>query len=91
MPTLTATTLSRNFSTYLNQVRYQGASFDVQRGTEIVARLVPPAPSKGYPVDKLSALLASLPSLDDEELAVFGQDITQAKSQLAPADDPWVF
>lgn len=89
MTTLTATTLARNFSTYLNQVRYQGASFDVQRGTEIVARLVPSGPVRGYPIDMLPALLASLPTLGDDELAAFAQDVAQARAQLTPADDAW--
>ena len=53
MTTLTATALARNFSAYLNQVCYQGASFEIKRGTEIVARLMPTAPVAGYPLEKL--------------------------------------
>ena len=89
MTTLTATVLARNFSTYLNQVCYQGASFEIQRGAEIVARLMPPAPISGYPVDKLASLFADLPALSDEDAADFQRDIEKANAQLTPGTDSW--
>jgi hypothetical protein len=34
---ITATELARNLSDVLNQVRYQGMSFDIKRGAELIA------------------------------------------------------
>lgn len=89
MTTLTATVLARNFSTYLNQVCYQGASFEIQRGAEVVARLTPPAPTGGYPLEKLASLLCNLPALSDDEAAEFLRDIENAETQLVTHPDAW--
>jgi hypothetical protein len=87
--TLTATHLSRNFSEYLNQVRYQGASFDIQRGVEVVARLCPATSVAGYPIDQLSALFAALPQLDESEAQAMLDDIHTATHALRSESDPW--
>lgn len=89
MTTLTATALARNFSDYLNQVCYQGASFEIQRGAEIVARLTPPAPVGGYPLERLASLLADLPALSEDEAAEFLRDIDDAEAQLVTQADAW--
>ncbi|MDP2834253.1 MAG: hypothetical protein Q8Q28_13360 [Pseudomonadota bacterium] len=86
--TLTATTLARNFSEYLNQVRYQGAEFDIRRGNEIIARLCPPRPSAGYPVERLAGLYAGLPTLADDADA-FLEDLREAERHLAMERDAW--
>lgn len=89
MTTLTATALARNFSAYLNQVCYQGASFEIQRGAEVVARLTPPAPVGGYPLERLAALLVNLPPLDDDEADAFRRDIDAANAQLTAGSEAW--
>lgn len=86
---LTATTLARNLSEYLNQVRYRGASFDIQRGADVVARLGPVAPAAGYPVGRLGELLAALPRLGEGEAGAMLDDIHAATGQLAPEGDAW--
>lgn len=83
---LTATHLARNFSEYLNQVRYQGASFDIERNSEIVARIGPPAPSGGYPIERLGDLLAGLPEVDSE---AFLRDIHEAIDGLHGETETW--
>ena len=88
--TLTATNLARNFSEYLNQVRYQGASFDIQRGVEVVARLCPATSAAGYPIDQLSALFAALPQLDESDARAMLDDIHAATDALSPESDAWV-
>lgn len=87
--TLTATTLARNFSEYLNQVRYQGASFDIQRGVEVVARLCPVSSAAGYPIDQLAALFAALPSLDEADTQALLEDIHAATGNLTAEKDAW--
>lgn len=89
MTTLTATALARNFSDYLNQVCYQGASFEIRRGVDIVARLTPPLPVGGYPLERLAGLLTDLPALSDAEAADFLRDIANADGQLVTPADSW--
>jgi hypothetical protein len=89
MPTLTATTLARNFSDYLNQVRYQGATFDIQRGSDIVARLSPASRVAGYPLSRLGELYAALPELDEAEADALLADIHGATDALLPEADAW--
>ena len=57
---ITATDAARRFSEFLNQVRYQGVEFDIVRGKEVVARLVPAAPPGGVALDRLDELARSL-------------------------------
>jgi len=85
---LTATTLARNFSDYLNRVRYQGASFDITRGSEIIARIGPPEPAIGYPIEHLSNLLDGLPPLA-EDAENFLQDLHSAVDYLDKETDAW--
>lgn len=86
---LTATTLARNLSEYLNQVRYRGASFDIQRGADVIARLGPVGPAAGYPVGHLGELIAALPRLDEDDAGAMLDDIHAAASQLTVEADAW--
>ena len=56
---ISATTLARNFSEFLNRVRYQGVTLDVTRGSDVIACISPPSPAGGYPIAKLDSLFAS--------------------------------
>ena len=58
---ITATDAARRFSDVLNQVRYQGARFDIVRGKEVVARLVPAAPRSVSTWIALTSLSARCP------------------------------
>jgi hypothetical protein len=55
-----------------------------------VAELVP-APPAGRRLAELPGVLASLPSLGDEEAERFGEDIDRARSLSGTEnpDDPW--
>lgn len=79
---ITATDVVRNFSDVLNQVRYQSAEFEIVRGREIVARLLPPAPAGGVPLDRLSDLLQKLPHLGDREADAFARDIERGLGRV---------
>jgi len=86
---ISATQAARNFSSVLSQVRYQGAEFDVLRGKEIVARIVPAAPSGGVPLDQLNALVASLPRLGPKEADAFARDIERGLARMRPDTIEW--
>jgi antitoxin (DNA-binding transcriptional repressor) of toxin-antitoxin stability system len=66
---------------------YRGESFVLTRGGKVVAELVP-APPAGRRLAELPGVLASLPSLGDEEAERFGEDIDPLSGTENP-DDPW--
>jgi antitoxin (DNA-binding transcriptional repressor) of toxin-antitoxin stability system len=87
--TITATDAARTFSDVLNQVRYQSAEFDIVRGKEVIARLVPAAPPGGVPLDRLDELVRSLPRLGAGEAELFARDIARGLARLAPDTAAW--
>jgi antitoxin (DNA-binding transcriptional repressor) of toxin-antitoxin stability system len=87
---ITATDAARRFSEVLNQVRYQGAEFDIVRGKEVVARLVPAAPPGGVPLDRLDELVALLPRLGPRgEAELFARDIGRGLVRMRPDVVEW--
>lgn len=87
--TITATAFSRNFSDLLNQVRYQGMSFEIKRGADVVARITPPGATAGFPIAELDSLLAGLPALAADEADAFLADVRDGRGQLVNGDDAW--
>jgi hypothetical protein len=87
--TVTATEVVRNFSDILNQVRYQSAEFDIVRGREVVARLLPPAPAEGVPLDQLGELLQALPRLGSREADAMARDIDRGLARMRTDAIEW--
>ena len=87
--TITATDAARRFSDVLNQVRYQSMEFDIVRGKEVVARLVPAAPLGGIALDRLDGLVRSLPRLGPREAEVFARDIERGLARMRPDAVAW--
>lgn len=87
--TINATEAARNFSDVLNQVKYQGASFDVIRGRDIVARIVSAGTESGLKVSDLGDLFAKLPHLDEGDAAVFEHDIREIVASLTNLGQEW--
>jgi hypothetical protein len=87
--TITATDLVRNFSDVLNQVLYESTEFEIVRGKEVVARLVPPAPTGGVPLDRLDELLKQLPRLGAQEADVFARDIERGLARVRTDAIEW--
>jgi len=83
-----ATQAARNLSDLLNRVAYQGASFELTRGGQRIARLVPVGPPKRVKVAELNDIFARLPSLGDGADA-FERDIADAQAAMVPDVDPW--
>jgi len=87
---LTATEAARNFSDLLDKVSEQGASYDIRRGREVVARVVPARPlPRRITVAELSQLLERLPPLEPGDDRRFGKDLAAARKRLRPPRDPW--
>lgn len=54
---ITATEASRSLSNILNKVHYQGESYEIKRGKEVIAKIVPAIPKKhSMKVSELNAL-----------------------------------
>lgn len=87
--TTSVTDVHRNFADYINRVAYRGESFVLVRGGKPVAELSP-VPT-GTRLGELSALLASLPRLGEEDAEAFAEDIGRARAELhaIPPRDPW--
>jgi antitoxin (DNA-binding transcriptional repressor) of toxin-antitoxin stability system len=86
---LTVTEVVRNFSDYINRIAYKGERFVLVKGNKPVAEMKPlPA---GKTLGDLPRLLASMPSLSKDELAVFSTDVAMVR-ETAPKEglkDPW--
>lgn len=86
---ITATALARNFSDFLNQVRYQRITLEVKRGNEVIACVSPPANVAGFPIEQLDALLSSTTALSAQEGRDFLRDIHKATDRLITEDNAW--
>jgi hypothetical protein len=86
---ISATEAARNFSDVIGQVRYQATAFDIVKGKEVVARIVPSTPSGGMSLVELQELWADGPHLAPDDVEAFARDIAEARAQLTLRDDDW--
>lgn len=70
--TITATEAARNLSEVLSRVRYRGEHFEVTRGGESVARLLPPLAPRRVTVRRLFELLTRQERPDSDFAAELG-------------------
>lgn len=80
--TVSATEAVRNFSELLNNIRYRGESYTVERGGKPVAALVPvEAPAAERTLREFRELFSRLPGLDPDDDA-FTADILAGVDSL---------
>jgi prevent-host-death family protein len=85
MEEVSATEAARSFSDLLNRVRYRGETFEVVRGGEVVARLVPASRSRAS-VSDLFSLLNRLRAPDP----AMADDLERIQESQPPMPrDPW--
>lgn len=89
MERISATEAARNLSDILNRVRYQGASFEIARGNEVVARIVPATPPRTVKVADLDKLFASLPKLGLEDAERFEEDLRSIRREATLPESKW--
>ncbi len=89
MERIDVTQAARRFSDLLNRVCYQGASFELERNRQVVARLLPAAGGRRVAVADLDRLFAELPPLGEDARA-FGAELDAIRCELPPGADPWV-
>ncbi len=86
--TISATEASRSLSDILNKVHYLGESYEIKRGKEIIARIVPVQPRKTtLKVSELNEVYQHLPSLDEKDKNSFEKDIEQIRAQMKIEDE----
>ena len=88
---ITVTEMMRSFSDIVSQVYYQDKSFDIKKGANIVARLVPSRQKRGIAIKDLEKLLANGPHLDKDDIDDFEEAMNEARA-LKPYcgdDDKW--
>jgi antitoxin (DNA-binding transcriptional repressor) of toxin-antitoxin stability system len=78
----------RSFSRLVQRVFSEGVTVEVNRGDQIIARIVPVGPRPTLQVRDLNAFLRGLPKLDDDAEA-FGEDLRAIRSGLPEDRDPW--
>jgi antitoxin (DNA-binding transcriptional repressor) of toxin-antitoxin stability system len=89
MSRISATHAARNFSDLINRVRYQGASFEIERGNEVIARIIPAAPAATLSIADLDERWAQLPRLDAEDAGLFEASIQDIRQNAALPESLW--
>lgn len=87
---ISATEASHSFSEVLNQVCYKGQIYEVKRGKEIIARIVPVSQkNKEYSITKLNEFFKKLPSLDDNDIDDFEKTIETMRNTKGDKVESW--
>ena len=87
--TISATAAARSFSEVLNQVQYRDASFSIERGKKVIARLVPVTLPAGLPLADLNRLFAGLPHLGPTEARKWRAESKTAARARPPQIRKW--
>ncbi len=78
--TITVTNMARSFSNVIGEVYYKGETFDIKKGSNIVARLVPAEPKPTRTLKMLQEPIDNGPRFSKEELDEWEKDIAWLKS-----------
>ena len=88
--TISATEASRSFSNILNKVHYQGESYEIKRGNEIIAKIIPITSKKSFlKISDLDKLLKYIPHLDKQDQDAFANDVEKIRTQMKLEDKSW--
>ena len=89
---ISATEASRTFSDVLNRVYYQDKTFEIKRGKEVVAKLIPfnkSANKTTLTTKEMKNFFESLPVLDKEDCKLFEKNISQLRKQDKLGQTKW--
>lgn len=86
---ISATNAARNFSDLINRVRYQGASFEIERGNEVIARIIPATPPLSVSITDLDQQWAMLPRLAPDDVPSFEADLRDIGQNAILPDPLW--
>lgn len=89
---ISATEASRTLSDILNMVHYQGERYEIKRGNNIVAQIIPASSRKkiaSFKVKKLGAFFKQLKMMDADDSDAFLNDIEDIRAQNKVEDKSW--
>lgn len=87
---ISATEASRSLSTILNKVHYQGESYEIKRGKEVIAKIIPATAKKSMlKASELNALFKRLPTLEQTDQLAFEKDIADIRTSMNAEGNPW--
>jgi antitoxin (DNA-binding transcriptional repressor) of toxin-antitoxin stability system len=89
--TINATQAVRTFSELLNEIKYKGTTYTIERSGKPIAELSPVSPSvRKKTLSELPSILDSLPKLGDDA-EVFAEDVEEVKKMqpLVPKGVKW--
>jgi antitoxin (DNA-binding transcriptional repressor) of toxin-antitoxin stability system len=89
MNRISATNAARNFFDLINRVRYQGASFEIECGNEVIARIIPAMPATTLSIADLDERWMQLPRLDPEDADLFEASIHDIRQNATFSDSQW--
>ena len=86
---ITVSELKRSFPDIIDQVDYQGKSFDIKLGGKVIARLIPAKKKSVMLAKDLEKFLLNGPRLDDEDAKDFEEAIRYMRSFPGSYEDKW--
>jgi antitoxin (DNA-binding transcriptional repressor) of toxin-antitoxin stability system len=86
---INATEAARNLSEILERVKYQGQCFEIKRGREIVARIVPAGAPRSLEIVDLGRFFDTLPPLSEPERRSFRKDLRALRKRVPKPRNPW--
>lgn len=89
MERISVTDAARHFSDLLNRVHHQGSRFEIARGAEVIAQVVPANLPKTAKLAHLDERFAQLPKLDAEDVVAFEKDIDTLRRETISPDLKW--
>jgi antitoxin (DNA-binding transcriptional repressor) of toxin-antitoxin stability system len=86
---VSATEAARNFSDIVGQVRYQATSFEILKGKEVVAQLVPARTASPCTLQEQILKLAGGAHLAAEDVGAYAADVATSRHQLTLGESEW--
>jgi antitoxin (DNA-binding transcriptional repressor) of toxin-antitoxin stability system len=86
---ISATEAARNFSDIVGQVRYQATCFEILKGKEVVAQLVPARAASPSTLAEQIRRLADGAHLAAEDVAAYASDVGSIERHLTLGESEW--
>jgi len=87
---ISSTEASRTLSVILNRVHYQGEHYEIKRGKEIIAQIIPVTHKKRpMKVGALNEFFKKLPMIESDDQSMFEKEIEHIRSQNKLEDESW--
>lgn len=86
---ISVTEVVRSFSDIIGRVFYKGESFEIKKGNQIVARIIPTQAQSSLKIDDLDDFFIRECHLGIDEAISFANDLKEFKASLGTIENPW--